>query len=591
MFTVQTQHKFEISPPSKLQRIAFPSALQFGGIFDGYREVPKQPFEECYAALRNRNCPEDVATYLAGQGYSSTSRYITLYKDDEPIYSDTPIDRIVLHAPVSKIELRVLDWLLEQPEVDPFENIGSRRSTLGHVLTHSPIEIKRRFLEHKLFDPVKITAEEKYGVLFELFYSSKQDPAATNELAKYFEEKGLISESEVAFFKKHLPNIRKELTQNDPSDHALQDQAGHLLFYYDKNYIAHIAWDAESAWGKRGVNSHPNEAELCLFLRHPQNLGRKGDAPGKIAEALSNLNNYHDKRAFIYREMTDVTLKALADIGLLTYAFRNWRFDTQGGTESLFSKFGFTPINERNSNKFGNGYRYKPDGMFSSFAYKPLDHKSEFEFRRGYLLVTNPAHGTLVIRNSSQVFGRDLMKHVAYYCDGSFPIEKMSSIDPDKDKKHFSPVFSADLYSPSVSKYESNLTFLTSELLNLKANYQDWKLRTVKERAFGETPHGRDFIGCSASEGLPHIVQYLKGLAAQHKTLPAIAFINPDYPIFDGYIPNEKKISLAEHPEVIDEMSDSIKGIWHEDSLWAEFLQEGINSELELVLLGKESQR
>ncbi|MBY0404617.1 MAG: hypothetical protein K2X66_12010, partial [Cyanobacteria bacterium] len=158
-----------------------------------------------------------------------------------------------------------------------------------------------------------------------------------------------------------------------------------------------------------------------------------------LTEALTSITR------FMYQPsvpLTDTALKAWASIGTLTHSFRFWKWDAKGGEKSLLAKFGFRSLPMgRPGDAFGKGFVYQDEKTGCTI-----------EFRRGYLLATHPEYGTLVVRNSSPAFGRNLMEHPAYLLPNSLTLDEIKAFNPEHlpEKCH---ILNRDLYrKPSQSK-------------------------------------------------------------------------------------------------------------------------------------------
>ncbi|MBY0405931.1 MAG: ankyrin repeat domain-containing protein, partial [Cyanobacteria bacterium] len=324
---------------------------------------------------------------------------------------------------------------------------------------------------------------------------------------------------------------------------------------------------------------HPNEAELLLMIKHPDLWDRDPQKASALTRCLTSISHFID----IDASLTDETLKTWGDIGFLTHGFRFWRYDTLGGPQSLLAQFGFQPATESRplNDVFGKGFLYKdqPSG-------------SLVEFRRGYLLITHPEKGTLVIRNSSPVFGRDLLRHPAYYVKTPLTPNELLSFDPrtltDQDsilyRDHYPNRNNSDSHSAK------SLSALTNTLLDLNTRYRKFKLDT-------EAFENGTFKG-HLSPGLPKWVQVLNQLKAQGKPLPDLAFTQPEFPPYQPYFYFDADMNKTDRfpltPSHLQELNDFVSGQWSDkkypESDWIRFLnQAGVKNHGELVLLESNS--
>ncbi|MBY0405664.1 MAG: hypothetical protein K2X66_17310, partial [Cyanobacteria bacterium] len=241
--------------------------------------------------------------------------------------------------------------------------------------------------------------------------------------------------------------------------------------------------------------------------------------------------------------------------------------------------FGFKPAPESRplNEVFGKGFLFKDQASGSNV-----------EFRRGYLLVTHPKKGTLVIRNSSPVFGRDLLRHPAYYLKKALTPDEILTFDPrsltDQDsilyREHYPNKNNSDAHSAK------RISALTDTLLTINNKYRKFKLDT-------EAFDNGTFTG-HLSPGLPKLVEVLNQLKAQGKPLPDLAFTQPEFPpyqpyfYFDGDMKKIDRFRLT--PAHLQELNDFVSGQWSEkkylESDWIRFLnQAGVENRGELVML------
>ncbi|MBY0403708.1 MAG: hypothetical protein K2X66_07395, partial [Cyanobacteria bacterium] len=336
--------------------------------------------------------------------------------------------------------------------------------------------------------------------------------------------------------------------------------------------------------------NHPNLPEMMLLLNNPE--AQKGSRQvNAITAAISSLEAFVHKGAKVNHQ----TIQNWAKIGFLAHAFRFWRFDTQGGEESLFGRYGFKPMPNRPTDSiFQKGYLFKKeflatvDDMEANAS--SIDEKTIIELRRGYLLVSHPEHGTLVVRNSSYVFGRDTMSQVAYYSKKAMTENDLLTLNPEKDNR-FTSVLNDNYYMPS-SQTPKSWDFLLGQVSKLKQDYAHWKFN----------PEGFDENGQFIGDKTPGLREILKDvereLGAQlmggaDKPIPALAFVPPNLPVYEPYSFKDQKGGdqrLFEiTPERFLEIQDSLNGNWssekYPNSDWVSFVQSGVNARAELVLV------
>jgi ankyrin repeat protein len=405
-------------------------------------------------------------------------------------------------------------------------------------------------------------------------------------------QKGLVSSGLVP---KDTPDYQHLLQWRENQAPRLQDDDASLAFlrltpflmaYPFNHSLEGIFKKVEHQFdhfpGTRGY--HPNEAELMLLAKHPDLHSENRSQVSTVTTALTSLSRFIETQT----PLTEVAFKAWGDIGLLTHSFRFWRYDTQGGSNSLFAKFGFKtfPSNRVHDSKYGKG-----------FWYQDPDSKILFEFRRGYLVATHPEEGTLVIRNSSQVFGRDLLKHPAYFLPNAMSLRELETFDPQKIPED-AHILNRDLYAQGANKDVRNdlkIAALTDGFLALKENYCRYKLDTKAFEGYGNEKH---FTG-HLSPGLKEMVDFLNSLKLEGKDLPDLAFVHPEFPVGEGYAygedtNGEKVQRFPLTPSHLKELTDFVSGSWtvskYPDSNWIKFLkQAGVENRGELVMVEAEN--
>ncbi|MBY0404765.1 MAG: hypothetical protein K2X66_12765 [Cyanobacteria bacterium] len=403
----------------------------------------------------------------------------------------------------------------------------------------------------------------------------------------------------------------------------------HLLFSYPPDGLNALWRELETQFEnkKRFNGYYTNEAEMLLLLRHPQNPNREKLSP--ITQALTSVFGFLNTHKI--STVNDSLVKAWGDIGFLTHGFQFWKYDSQGGEESLFAKFGFKAISTMGQNKLDPSGSQKliaseknlqnPDPVSmkygKGFWYQKDANSPLILFRRGFLMVSHPEQGTLVIRNSSPEFGRNLLPHPAYWMKESVDIDQIKAFDPYQEKR-LNHIMTPSLYQKGPldkskstffqwtgkeeklqqEKFKTALPQLTQALLHLKDNYRRWKFDTEAFDSDGFKGH----LSPGFSKLLNH-VRYLGFLASldsstPHNTkLPDLAFVHPHYPPWESYAYSpindtdqgavSKRFKLT--PQHLKEMADYLEYAQPISVLmktdWAQFLKAGIDHQAELVLL------
>jgi ankyrin repeat protein len=395
----------------------------------------------------------------------------------------------------------------------------------------------------------------------------------------------------------HAATWRKEIASTqDPQSHASKFMVPlmpDLLLSTKLSAVNKLLQEIESEFDRfpEKRNYHPNEAELLLLLRHPEAQDRKLGYIQNLATCLTSISRFVETKAIL----SDRTLKAWGDIGFLTHAFRFWKHDTvsispkQTKTESpsktmsqtLLEEFGFQPFpdNRLLNDLFGKGFYLKREKT-----------NELIEMRRGYLLISKPGEGTLIIRNSSPHFGRDLVKHPAYFIPKALTLEELHSFNP-RTLLDSQNILNRSLYPTSTSRgYAEEIANLVDGLMAMKNDYRQFKLDT-------EAFNHQEFTG-HLSPGLIKLVSHLNVLKENQRPLPDLAFVHPNLPIYEPYPFGEdasgKPVNrLKLSPSILKEINDFISGQWSDTkyptSLWIDFISKGgVENRGELVMLDAE---
>jgi hypothetical protein len=158
---------------------------------------------------------------------------------------------------------------------------------------------------------------------------------------------------------------------------------------------------------------------LALFPLHLQRLrnmddNRRNLMINQASTAVTSFYGYLEAGVDSVRTINSEAMNNWSRAATLGLSYPKWQYDTMrrwkgmGPQEqpSLFQASGlFQPLPARASDTtFHGGYFLK-------------DPKTNLaiEFRRAYMAISHPKNGTLIIRNSSPVFGRDLLPELAYF--------------------------------------------------------------------------------------------------------------------------------------------------------------------------------
>lgn len=195
----------------------------------------------------------------------------------------------------------------------------------------------------------------------------------------------------------------------------------------------------------------------------------------QISGSLTRLYNY----PILSNGLQGIVLNTWAKVGTLGLSFPKWQYDAMrqwkgaGPSEkaSLLMQSGiFKPTPSRLNDKVYHGgyYHYNPATGVS------------VELRRAYIVISKPGEGTLVIRNSSPVFGRDLLKEPAYYSPDMLYTQPGNFFNPEYDLPgHFQSVLARELndpYDPTArQQYHLQMQALLEAFDETMAPYVAWK--------------------------------------------------------------------------------------------------------------------
>ena len=241
-----------------------------------------------------------------------------------------------------------------------------------------------------------------------------------------------------------------DLFCQDVVDHAIEDLAS--------GDVKTVSYAAAVLDRQKPSSSAALAIELCNAIGDSsteafhQLLGDHmllSNAQGKTVRPLVEklLAQYTDKK----NADLDLCGEVFRKVAVLGYSFPEWRFLAMRygvEQESFLERIGLTkidrsliggvPANEVDL-KLGLGFICAQNSQLTS---PELDKDVIIELRRGYILASHPAHGSIIIRNSSHFFGRDLLQHPAYFSEGGLTKKSVEGMGKSmiEDPKQFSPL-------------------------------------------------------------------------------------------------------------------------------------------------------
>jgi ankyrin repeat protein len=295
---------------------------------------------------------------------------------------------------------------------------------------------------------------------------------------------------------------------------------------------------------------HPFESELMALVAHPSRNQERLELVRTTVLALTSINRFLNTNIF---SVPASTVSLWGRIGVLGLSFRRWKWDTQGvvlgdsRAESLYEKFGFEPLPTQSllSSPFGSGFSlsHRRKEMIgrqarSRDAQSVFDADTYIEHRHGYLLASHPIAGTLIVRNSSPVFGRDVLAHPAYYSrfapGQGFAKDEFSVLTVLGIEGGFTPILHPSLYEAHSSTV-GNIEVLLSHLEEVATSYGSWKFDTHPVTAWERMEGVGVFMqGGYFSEGYSTLVQTLRKMVTRamqnEDPYPELAFFDTGLP-------------------------------------------------------------
>lgn len=312
--------------------------------------------------------------------------------------------------------------------------------------------------------------------------------------------------------------------------------------------------------------------------------GKRRIAMNKVSEGITRLNNfiaYSDGIPAI-RSVQGIALNNWTDIATLGLSFTKWQYDSMkrwkgaGPSEKspLLVQSGlFKPLPSRENDKTYHGgfYHYDPASGVS------------IEMRRACLVISKPGLGSLVIRNSSPVFGRDLLKEPAYYHPDKTFSQPPELFNPDA-MDGFENVMGKKLNQVAIqTQTHEKIRSLLTEFEQVMMRYTDWKCGFKG----GRPPEGfKDFLRASVASARNDGATSPFGKKKNIK----LAWVNPyELPFavssFDVTLPGQQQ-EIERLLNILDKRATMHNDSGYETTIpqLLAFLKEGLEKNLELVL-------
>ncbi len=328
---------------------------------------------------------------------------------------------------------------------------------------------------------------------------------------------------------------------------------------------------------KQKPDRHPNEAEIALLFSHPKLSDLYAANTGGLTLASTSIHRFTNVKA----NLTPDAIVNITELGLLTNTHLRYRYDTRKAmsVESLdtdtvlpplIQTFAFSPIPARPTDTvnrygslqlsgFGNGFLLRPgsllgkhaevwDPLLQQYEAIPLLSDTLVEFRRGYFLVSNPAYGTLIIRNSSQVFGRDTLLHPAYYTSENLSFQQLQNLTVDQIEKSFKHTMHNSLHRPTMLVGpQLKIRQLIGQFRVVQHTYSAHLCDTDRNTAFKPSKDGKPkLVGGWLSPGFKPMIERLRCWydescidfamnGVSKDKLPDLAFVHKRHPAWQPY--------------------------------------------------------
>jgi ankyrin repeat protein len=336
------------------------------------------------------------------------------------------------------------------------------------------------------------------------------------------------------------------------------------LFKFPPNSFNALINLIEADQDRRGHNGyHPYEAELFAMLSHPLDRDGTSDYVSFVSLALTSITFLAGvlPGSRVPREI----LNLWSDIGLLTFSFRRFKYLARSVTSTnalgekivhapaFMEDFGCRRAEARASDKVYGTQYYHPAGSGNLSLNDPrYNTKNKMKIigperfiiqRQAYMLACTP-EGTVLIRNSSDQFGRDTMLHPAYWSnkirwnpkdaeDAQGIQEALLSLNQSMISEYFEPILHIRHYmGDELEEFVPGLSAGIHALLAFKQCLTAFTYDTL------ETAWHKDgsLKGGHFSKGFSKWVDKLEARFMLHSEgrvtspMPELAFLHPDYP-------------------------------------------------------------
>ena len=314
----------------------------------------------------------------------------------------------------------------------------------------------------------------------------------------------------------------------EPKEFAFTKLLPSLLFGHEQGVAHKLANRLEALMdtranirqiGPNNVNSHPFSTEFMVLLNHPGDYKRNSRSIGSYTSALSSITRWSEYGKKVNGRIAELW----GDLGVFSMSFPLWRaeaerfYETDSSTRktivkypSLLEQFGFELIEGRKTDflkqaKKGSKeqHYFGPGYMLLKGAVRNMAPKTLLELRRAYIIVSSSSEGTLIIRNSSPIFGRDRLPEPALWSPRALSRKEIVGFQyKDLWKKDFSSVLDHSLFPENIGR----ITYLKEEVARFKETFSNWTFATG-DIAWDSTD---SLVGGYYSPGFKYLLDFLE---------------------------------------------------------------------------------
>lgn len=220
---------------------------------------------------------------------------------------------------------------------------------------------------------------------------------------------------------------------------------------------------------------------LALLPLYTRRVEGNREKMGIASACISRLYDFmkRDVGGFSVDHLLGIALPSWGKVGILGLSFSRFKYDTMGlwtgagpsEKPPLLVQSGlFQPVSARPDDA-----RY-----FKGFVHEDPASGLSIELRRAYLVISKPGLGSVVIRNSSHDFGRNLFPEPAYYHPEKTYRQGKDLLNPAdllSDNSEFMSVLGKDLnrYDWYQALHHGKIQALLGEFQGVMNRYTQWK--------------------------------------------------------------------------------------------------------------------